>query len=142
MHSFATSSPLRLDLGASRIGGIVLVSLAVLASVALSLTALPAPVAAVVLIGAVAACWIESRRPRPTGLRWQSDGALWLDWPDGREEPVQLIGDRHLGALSVLTFAGEAGRRRLLVWPDTLPVAQRRALRRRLRGRRSIVSDA
>ncbi len=134
MASSNAYSPLRLELRASRLSRVATAFIAALAALSLSLSGLSPPLAAAIGLTAALASWHPLRRPQPIRLRWQSDGGVWLDWPDGTETAVEALGARHLGSLAVLRLAEGRSVRRLVLWPDALSRPDRKALRRRLNG--------
>jgi hypothetical protein len=124
---------LRLELRGSGLRSGALLVLALLAGIALTQSALPVHYSLVLYGTALLLGWRELRRGFPLRLRCTEAGVVQLDWPDGREETLQLRGERRLGGLTVLQLEG-ARRTWLELWPDSLSTADRKALRRRLRG--------
>ncbi|MGQ0800962.1 MAG: hypothetical protein ACT4NL_12730 [Pseudomarimonas sp.] len=110
--------------------------LGLLAAVAILASAIPVLLGALLFVLAVWFEWRMISRVQPMRLRLQSDGSLWLDWPDGpdqsREQNVELVGVRRLGALTVLRLIANGHHFRLTLWPDSLNASDRKALRRRL----------
>jgi len=117
-----------------RIGVIVL--LGVLAAIAIWASAIPALLGALLFAFAAAIEWRALSQAQPICLRWQSDGSMWLDWPDGpyetRQQCVEPVSVRRVGALTVLSLTANEHRFRLALWPDSLNASDRKALRRRL----------
>jgi hypothetical protein len=124
---------LRLELRGSRLRSGALLVLALLAGLALSRSALPIHVLLLLYAAALVIGWRELRRAFPLRLRCAEAGVVQLDWPDGRAETLRVVAERQLGRLTVLQLQGTR-RVWLELWPDSLSTADRKALRRRLRG--------
>ena len=136
MASSSASSPLRLELARSRLRVGLIVALGLLAAVAILASAIPLPLGALLF---AFAGWVEWRRfsqAQPIRLRWNSDGSMWLDWPDGsdqtRQQSVEPLAVRRVGALTVLQLRADGRRNWLALWPDSLSAGDRKSLRRRL----------
>ena len=133
MSSSDTSSPCRLEWRRSRWLPVALCVLAVAATIALWLSALPLNACGIgsVLVLAYAG-WLLRREVHRSGcvLSWPGGDAPWQLECDGRTESLRHVGASFRGGLVVLTLADAGGKpHRHLWWPDTLDARGRRALR-------------
>ena len=137
MNSSDASSPCRLEWRRSRWLLVALCVLAVAATNALWLSALPliacgiGSALAIVFVG-----WLlhrEAHRPDCV-LSWPGGDAPWQVECDGRNESLRHVCASFRGGLVVLTLADAGNKRRRYVWwPDTLDARGRRALRLAMR---------
>ncbi|GGK07955.1 hypothetical protein [Luteimonas terricola] len=124
----SASAPCRIDWRPSRCLTAALLSLALLAPIAVLASELP--VAAAWLLAAAALVQgmhlaLRERRRAPRSLLFTADGRLLVD--DIEASGVQL---QWRGPLAFLAWHDPDGRRdRLVWWPDTLPPRWRRELR-------------
>ncbi len=112
--------------------GSLITALALLAGVALALSDLDWPIAAMAWATAVAVSSIElhrRRRLRPAAIELLAPDALRLHWRGGEDEDVRLVRWQRLGPLVLIDVEGRR-RLRLEHWLAGLPVnACRRLLR-------------
>ena len=133
--SSGASPTCRCDLAASRLLAACLMLVGGLCAVAVARSALNFPVALAVAGLALAwsgwLAWREwRRRPQTLMLRGLGEDATLIE--DEEELPVTLQSVRFRGPFVLLAWRDAAQRRvRRTLWPDALPDAQRRALRRR-----------
>nr|WP_199066345.1 protein YgfX [Chromobacterium sp. ASV5] len=88
------------------------------------------PVEALLALWALRANGWWARDFHPCLLQVDAYGALTLHYPDGREEPAQVLDDSFVSPWLIVLNVKAAGRRRsVMLWPDSAAAEGRRQLR-------------
>jgi hypothetical protein len=127
------SSPCRIELGGRRPAAVALLTLAMLAALALAASAIPLVPATALWIAGVGLALLEwrRRRRRPAAMILHPPDMIELCWPG--HEPVQarLVRQRRLGPLLLIDVDAERPLR-LDCWLPGLPLNASRQLARQL----------